>query len=225
MKRTKRFTYSPKLSIAGTGTDLVLAYDSACALDRARQPRLIRIPPFRALSMRCSDLTVNGDGERVGVIELVLDADDGKVETRHVAGVQLPSGLADVQETVSKGVRDAAAQAIEDYTAGTFHTNLPAGAQPAQRARQAAPGQSPWKTAGVALAGVLVAFVAIAAIRSRQPVAGPPETLAARTLLADPNTVQAQIDLNNQVLRSMGLDPGAAADMGCLAAPPTATHE
>lgn len=75
----------------------------------------------------------------------------------------------------------------------------------------------PW--AAVA-AAALVVWVALATISHRgQSSSQEVGAAVAAQLQQDPNAAMAQVELTKQTLASMGLDPGASGDTGCLVSP------
>ena len=225
--RAKRFTFEPHLTITGSPGDFVIAFHSNTKEDKFGTPHLVRVTDCRSIYFGCSRPEPAEDMPELMVMRVsaTLQLPDGSIVDRLVAPMAFDAEFARVNlERIYDGLKQAATTAILAHQLGASGPTLASGGATV-RATAPRGGGTGWKTAGVALAGVIVAGLGIAAVRSRQPPPGPAETLAARTLLADPSTVDAQIELNNQVLKSMGLDPGTAADMGCLAAPPTAKHE
>ncbi|UXI68345.1 hypothetical protein [Tahibacter amnicola] len=231
----KRFVFAPQITITGSITAMIVAFDAASDDDTRKEPRLVRVPSqYRSLAVRCRgfDTVAQSSGRVEGTIELLVHPEEGEPQEPIVlADVSLPE-MPDLRAQVEAGTTRAWSRALQDFCRGLGSGEAPAyAALPAAVHARALPPVEPrgsgLKMAGVTVAGIVVAIAAIAAVRNRAPEVppGPPETLAARTLLADPATLDSSIALTQQTLKSMGLDPGTAADMACLAAPPVPKPE
>lgn len=144
--------------------------------------------------------------------------------------------VADVEYLVRQRVSDALSAALVRYGSvlETVPYAAPAGAvavqAPAQGAgllaapprplvggnRVAANGKAGWKRYAVAAAIPLVLVAGFFAVVGKKK--DPLEMAVANAMAQDPKMIEAQVNLTQETLKQMGLDPGKAADLGCLAA-------
>mgnify|MGYP001057664034 CR=1 FL=1 len=143
--------------------------------------------------------------------------------------------VADVEYLVRQRVSDALSAALVRYgsvmeTAPFATTGSVAVQAPAQGAgllaapprplvggnRVAANGKAGWKRYAVAAAIPLVLVAGFFAVVGKKK--DPLEMAVANAMAQDPKMIEAQVNLTQETLKQMGLDPGKAADLGCLAA-------
>lgn len=138
-----------------------------------------------------------------------------------------------VAEAVRQGVADALTAAVGDYyeSRSRSWTSEVAVTTPAPT-RQAAMGRPRAYRAsndggdqrlkrGMVAAMValpLASIIFVLALRNQSTSTALNDAVAS-TMAGDPQAVQAQVALTQETLKSMGLDPGAANDIGCLATP------
>lgn len=63
----------------------------------------------------------------------------------------------------------------------------------------------------------LLAFAVFAGISKLAQQPSPIQNAVAQQMANDPESIKAQVELTQQTLKSMGLDPGKGGDLGCLA--------
>jgi hypothetical protein len=119
------------------------------------------------------------------------------------------------------------AEVVDVARAPRQHRSAAAGRRPGAVPRESAVRRyGPW--AAVA-AAVVLAWLAMAAMSSHSPAnaqAAQTAQEAVQSQLQAPNQadVQAQVELTKETLQSMGLDPGASGDTGCLVQPQAQQH-
>lgn len=136
----------------------------------------------------------------------------------------------EVAERVRQGVADALTNAVGSYY-DSMAMPAPEVAMPQASSGAAAPvrprlgraanddAQRSKRRMVAAMVGLpLIAVIVVLAVRNHSTSAVLNDAVAS-TMASDPQAVQAQVALTQETLKSMGLDPGAANDIGCLAQP------
>lgn len=129
---------------------------------------------------------------------------------------------------IKQGVSDAFSKALWDYaqthsqqvavTEGVASVYAPTKA-PLRNEEPANDAGFKRKLFLTAVAAVLVTIIVFEGGEKLLSPPDPIEQAVANAMLQNPQSTEAQINLTKQTLKSMGLDPGQAGDLGCLTQP------
>ena len=221
---------------------MVVLFDTATEYDEFRAPRLVTIDTdgVQAITFKLNgfDPVTNGQDQICeGKIELLAQKPDGEVRNYELAECKFrytseskpdksgnyvfPSSF-DTKQNIRHGVADAFSTAALTQP-GNFQFNTiqtPTqhilAQQPAAIGYHTQPEQKRfnWRVLAAVVAPIVLVAMLWGYVKSRTD---PVQEAVARAMATDPNARQEQIDITRQTLREMGLDPGKAGDLGCLA--------
>lgn len=230
--------FAPFVQITRTDDDrIAVMFDSACDADATRTPRVVFIRrDMESLSWQV--LEEGGEGGKV--LRVDLSTGVGEDAIRYFLGTI--SGDFTVN-SVRQAFSDAFQSALAAYLQNSQRLGAVAGMSSDTSPRDEAyaygyahvpPPQPIAKPAGrtflksvgaVAAIGVL-GFAGVYGFSSwiaSTPYAlsagrmDPIQAAVAQNMAQDPASITAQVELTKETLRQMGLDPGRAGDLGCLA--------
>lgn len=183
-------------------------------------------------------LDVGEGSQTLAECELVFAPQKGGKKRTSQTAAESVFPVADVEYLVRQSVSDALSAALVRYgsvlettlfaTGGSVAVQAPAKGVGLLAAPQrplvggiggnrvAANGKAGWKRYAVAAAIPLVLVAGFFAVVGKKK--DPLEMAVANAMAQDPKMIEAQVNLTQETLKQMGLDPGKAADLGCLAA-------
>lgn len=218
--------FSPFVQIVRTGERIAVMFDSQCADDATRIPRIVYVPcEMDGLSWSvflsdsgtsCVDLVVsNGDAEthhRLG--EITAKVEHAAVQQGLANAFQ--GALAAFLQTGRQIAATGSDVASLDPPRDAYGPSHPSPGTPA--AQQLPAGRTFLKSvSAVAAIGVLgfLGIYSFSVISGHE--ADPIKAAVAQNMAQDPASITAQVELTKETLRQMGLDPGRGGDLGCLA--------
>lgn len=220
--------FGPIIHIMEDEQSLLVMFDSAWEDDSTRMPRLVRIAlPIQDLSWKMDLAEPNSPTGSYSII-LTVKSLDG--EAQHPLGAITPRktlGKGDV-EAIHQGIADAFAHALLLYLGHKSPSAAPSAeaATPMHRSGSQTTHSRPiLKSVAKSAVFAIVAIVVVGVMGSLltsvpfmgSNAADPIQTAVAQNMVQDPASITAQVELTKETLRQMGLDPGAAGDLGCLA--------
>ena len=230
--------FAPLFQITATESQLAVLFDSASAEDTTRSPKVVCVPRLHG-GIAFELCAAEG---AAFVLKLLVRNPAGNAETQvhELAVISLPARSAD---TLSQAIADAFFDALARYYQWEHELSGPVPAsryEPQYRApRPVAANNSVFrgvKRATFACFLVVLTIGVVAAVMGVGPLAGHNmapiqdavaqnmaqnpasiQNAVAQNMAQDPAAIQAQVELTQQTLRQMGIDPGRPGDLGCLA--------
>ncbi|ANN80829.1 hypothetical protein [Bordetella flabilis] len=225
-KTTERF--SPFVQITAMDNRIAVMFDSDFAGDTLRMPRVVMLP------RPPTEISCEVEGGQSEYRVKLLASHDGSVQCHDLATIATTDNLplVDVRQAVASSFGRALqsylrweCRALGAYKEPQLTSPGMVGAVPGEPAMSAPITQSGkgnrsvWRSAAVVAAVAVVGFCLAYGLSARTGHAADPiQAAVAENMAQDPASITAQVELTKQTLRSMGLDPGRAGDLGCLAA-------
>lgn len=237
------FEFAPRITLAKVDGKYLLHFDSNHQADTGRIVYMLPIGSIENVMIAVegfaedatvrsgTDMTIHGDvvitsGMDSHAIPLVLRL-QGAVSAEGAFSFPAPDHIRSV---VRNGVAREFTKAVERFIAAHDETRLATyaaadiGAPLAKRAVSAVTETSEADDARkrkmfliAAFVGPVVAVLLLWALGAGQQAANPYEEAFKAAMAQDPVAIESQVNLTKQTLKDMGLDPGQAGDMGCMA--------
>lgn len=232
-------SFEPIIHIIEDQQSLLVMFDSGWDHDVTRMPRLVRV------TLPIQDLSWKMDAEQLPLdesipsypISLIVKSSDG--ESSYALGSITPekSGGQAHAGAIYQGIANSFSRALLLYLSQKSQPVVPSveigqkAGSPVHRGKPQAIGSyddgrsnrsRPILKSVAQAAAVAVVLVAVTGFFVSIPFMGsnaadPIQTAVAQNMAQDPASITAQVELTKETLRQMGLDPGAAGDLGCLA--------
>lgn len=221
--------FEPIIHIMEDEQSLLVMFDSGWEDDSTRMPRLVRIAlPIQDLSWKMDLAEPNNHISSYSIILTVKSLDS---EEHHPLGAITPQKTLGKggEEAIYQGIANAFAHALLLYLgqksspiAPSAEVGQEVGTPVHRSGSQTIRSRSILKSVAKSAAFAIVAVGVVGLLLASAPfmgsnVADPIQTAVAQNMAQDPASITAQVELTKETLRQMGLDPGAAGDLGCLA--------
>lgn len=237
------FEFAPRFTLAKLDGKYLLHFDSNHQADAGRMVYMLPIGSIESVKIAVdgfaedatvrsgTDMTIHGDvvitsGADRHVIPLILRL-QGVVSAEGAFSFPAPAHIHDV---VRNGVAREFTKAAERFITAHDETHLATyaaadiGAPLAKRAITAVAETTEADDArkrkmflAAAFVGPVIAVLLLWALGAGQKAANPYEEAFKAAMAQDPVAIESQVNLTKQTLKDMGLDPGQAGDMGCMA--------
>jgi len=233
--------FLPFVQITPAGERLAVMFDSACAEDTTRNPRVVFVP------QSAMGLSLDVDGEGVpGSIQIkLLVVYDDVTKTHDLATISVPGGLSQstvdsMRQAIASSFQTALASylrqgqisssspvmtafrevkpvgAIYGGDSAVFDGGMFSGVSEARKPARSGTLRSMASIAGLGVLGFAIVYGAII-VGGGTGQGGVIQAAVTENMGQDPASIMAQVELTKETLRQMGLDPGRAGDLGCLA--------
>lgn len=206
---------------------IAVMFDSACDEDATRTPRIVFIKcDIEGLSWQVDE---EGD-EGAKVLRVYLTIGGGEGATQYLLGT-ISGGFAaaSVRPALSDAFHTAFAAYLQSNQRFSALGSVPsptatqneashAYVRPPQHLTEPTGRRAFLKSVGAIAAVGMLGFFGVYVFsafsgRSVDPI----QAAVAQNMAQDPASILAQVELTRETLRQMGLDPGRAGDLGCLA--------
>lgn len=232
--------FEPIIRIIDDEKALLVMFDSASSEDITRMPRLIRVDlPAEQFFLKMEHAEATSTQAALNVYLTVKSGDN---ETAYLLATITSTKNDERCRKIYDAISSAFSHALQVYlnqknqhisAEGLHEAVLPLRHTSAngvgknngvQHDLLVAPrSTSAWKSVAksaavaVVLIGVVGLFFIMLPSMGASGVADPIQAAVAENMVQDPASITAQVELTKETLRQMGLDPGAAGDLGCLA--------